>query len=494
MSELDLAAQHTSVHAGALPESLLVPVLDEAGDVLRTLEFDAVPAVLRPLVGFDRRGLARGAARQTLVKALDLDDDFRSAVIDAFLDRPEVMAAISAWSPEQAVEVIRDASLRSDLGLVASALWAGRPQGWEFGLGVAVAMADRVREEQAERDDAVAVRTEIEGLEEARRRADVQRRAAEEQASRLERELKEERRSRRAREEEAAREARAAEARADQLASALERERASVEATREKAQREAERAREADREARDARRQLEHLERENQHLSDRLARAPEAGSGLRSEDVQALLDAAEHAQRLTSGLTGVASHLRRARANAAQEEAAQAAAAQRAAERGEPMPAVTRSSRPKRAVVAPPPGMITEDPVALEAMLRTPGVMLVIDGYNVSMAGWGGESIRIQRDRLLNACAALHARLRCAITLVFDGADVEGVPVPRRPGVHVVFSEAGQEADHVVVEGVKSLPFDVPVIVASSDHWVREHSEQAGARVVAADAILRVLR
>lgn len=484
---LDRVAPADGLVPVAVPESLLVPLLDTAGDVLRGLDHDDVPAVLRPLVGFDRRGLARGASRQALQKALDTEADFREAVVERFLERPEVITARDTWDPPETMDIVRNAARRDDLGLLASMLWAARPTGWEFGLGTVMAMADRVRQEQAERDDAAAVRTEIQGLEEARRRAEAQRRAAEEQVSRLERELKDERRSRRSREEEATREARAAEARADQLAAALERERASVEAIRDRSQREADRAREADKQLRIVRAEAEELRLSNDDLAERLARAPEPGSGLRSADVQALLDASEHAQRLSNGLSGVALHLRRAR-EAAAREAAQLDARKAAAT---PPPAPTR---PARAPVAVPPGMLAEDPAAVEAMLRTKRVMLVVDGYNVSMKGWGDESVAVQRDRLLNACAALHARLRCAITLVFDGSDVAGVPVPRRPGVHVVFSASGEEADHVVVEGVKSLPPEVPVIVASSDKWVRDHSEPEGACVISNDALLRVLR
>jgi predicted DNA-binding protein (UPF0278 family) len=38
------------------------------------------------------------------------------------------------------------------------------------------------------------------------------------------------------------------------------------------------------------------------------------------------------------------------------------------------------------------------------------------------------------------------------------------------------------------------MPVDVPVIVVSSDKWVRDEAEKHGARVVPSDALLRVLR
>ena len=64
----------------------------------------------------------------------------------------------------------------------------------------------------------------------------------------------------------------------------------------------------------------------------------------------------------------------------------------------------------------------------------------------------------------------------------------------RRGGVRVVFSDAGEEADEVVLREIQALPKAVPVVVASSDAWIREHAEQEGAVVVPADALLSFLR
>jgi predicted RNA-binding protein with PIN domain len=77
---------------------------------------------------------------------------------------------------------------------------------------------------------------------------------------------------------------------------------------------------------------------------------------------------------------------------------------------------------------------------------------------------------------------------------VFDGADVGGVVPPRRPGVRVVFSPEGEEADAVVVRQAADLPVEVPVVVASSDGWVGEHARETGAHVVSSEKLLRALR
>src|SRR5262249_20470646 len=134
-----------------------------------------------------------------------------------------------------------------------------------------------------------------------------------------------------------------------------------------------------------------------------------------------------------------------------------------------------RCPRRRRGVVGAAPG-------ARDAMLRPPRAVLIVDGYNVSMLAWGDVPPAQQRDRLLNALSELQLRTRARIVLVFDGADVGSVLPPRRPGVRVVFSPEGEEADVVVVRQASDLPVDVPVGVASSDAWVGEPARKTGAR------------
>jgi hypothetical protein len=108
--------------------------------------------------------------------------------------------------------------------------------------------------------------------------------------------------------------------------------------------------------------------------------------------------------------------------------------------------------------------LAVDTPVGLDAVLRTRGLLLVVDGYNVTKTAWSDASPEEQRTRVLAALAELHLRLRCDIVTAFDGADVRGVPLPRRPGVRVVFSAAGEEADDVVVREAAAPPRTVPVV------------------------------
>ena len=63
-----------------------------------------------------------------------------------------------------------------------------------------------------------------------------------------------------------------------------------------------------------------------------------------------------------------------------------------------------------------------------------------------------------------------------------------------RPGVRVLFSAPGEEADAVVVAIVSETPLRTPVVVASSDGWVRAHAETFGAVVISAATLMAVLR
>jgi predicted RNA-binding protein with PIN domain len=463
-----------------VPEPLLVPLLDAAGEILRALEPAEVPPILRPVAEFDRRGLARGAARQQLLRAIETESTFRERAVERFTDRSDVSEALEAWDPGDAVGIVEDVADGPTLPILASALYAARPPGWAFGLGVASAAFERRRNEQQAGVDERARASQVEGIAESRRRAEAARVAAEQKAERLGVDLREERQSRRDREAQATQAVSAAERKLGEAQRELTEARAALEAAETRVEREAAKARKSEDELRELRRAMKEAE-DKQRASD-----PDAVAGmpvLRRDDLRALIDAADMAQRLATGLNGVADGARRL----VQPQTS------------EPQPAPPARETPhrerrRRAQPRVPPGMVEDDPDALDAMLRTPRAVLVVDGYNVSMLAWGDAAPAQQRDRLLSAISELQLRTRARIILVFDGADVAGVLPPRRPGVRVVFSPEGEEADAVVVRQAIDLPVEVPVVVASSDGWVAEHARESGARVVSSATLLRALR
>lgn len=474
----------TDIAIPGVPEALLSPLLDTVADQLRGLPPADVPLSLRPLIGFDRRGLSRGAARQQLLRALESEEGFRSQMVERFLERSEVADALSNWAPSDAIAAVESAADRADLPLLTSALYAGRPDAWMFGIGVIVATYERRRGEQAVDDDIKALQSQVATLDEARRRADTARDETAAAVQRLEQELREERRSRRAREDEATRHADAAARRAESLERDLAAAREEMEAASARLQRERSRARRSDDDVRDARRDVTRLERE---LADARARDDDQAVTLRAAEVQALADAAELARRLADGL-GTLAKRSGASLRAAEPIDTPGAAASEAAV-ATPSPRRERSTRPRV-----PSGLVADSPEGVEAILQTPGLVLVVDGYNLSMRAWPDADPELQRERLLAALAQLQLRVRCGVVCVFDGADVGRVPVPRRGGVRVIFSEPGEDADPVVVREAASYARRTPVLVASSDRWVREQAEARGALVVGAPALLSALR
>jgi predicted RNA-binding protein with PIN domain len=465
-----------------VPEPLLVPLLDIAGEMLRALDPIDVPPILRPVAEFDRRGLARGAARQQLMRAIENEGDFRQRAIERFTSRLEVSEVLEAWDPSDAVDVVGDAAERLALPMLASALYAAQPPGWEFGLGVVCAVFDRQRLEQQLGDDDRERESQLAGMAESRRRAEAARVAAEQKSEVIERQLRDERQSRRDRDAAATQRVAAAERKFADAEHEIIKARAAAEAAEGRLEREATRARKLDEEARDLRRAAKEAEAN--------VRASEGDAGLpvlRREDLRALVDAADMAQRLATGLSGVADQARRVMPA---ETSAPATEHEHESEPDAPKPEAPR----RRAQPRVPPGMVEDDPDALDAMLRTPRAVLVVDGYNVSMLAWGDLPPAQQRDRLLSAVSELQLRTRARIVLVFDGADVGSVLPPRRPGVRVVFSPEGEEADVVVVRQASDLPVEVPVVVASSDAWVGRHARETGVRVVSSATLLRALR
>jgi len=448
-----------------VPETLLAPLLDAAASTLSGYDGE-IPAVLRPVRGFDPKRLRSGPARQQLRRALDVDAAFRERVAARFVERPEVAAMLDQWTVAGAVRRIEEATERSDLALLASALFAARPEGFEFGLGLACAAFDRQRREKERDDDAKARDTQLAILDEAKRRAEVARDAAQRDVERLEEQLRDERRLRRERELKADRAVDDAARRRQDAEARLARAEAAVAEAEQRSAREAARARDAEARLRVLRREAASADRET-------AAAP---PGLSDEEVRALGEAARDAARLAGRLEALAT--RPSRAPAPSDDG--------------PTPPPSQSG--PRARVPCPPGMRADTADALDAMLRTRGVQLVVDGYNVSMSGWRDDEPSDQRTRLLALLERLHLRLRTDVTVVFDGADVERAPGARHSGIRVIFTSAGEEADPVVIREVERLPLSTPAIVASSDRWVREHAEAAGATVVPATALLDVLR
>lgn len=151
--------------------------------------------------------------------------------------------------------------------------------------------------------------------------------------------------------------------------------------------------------------------------------------------------------------------------------------------------------RPARKPVPLPPAVFDDTTAAAEHLLRVPGALVLVDGYNVTLTTKGELALPDQRRWLLDAVAGAAARTGAEFEIVFDGAAAGGPAAgPRRLGVHVQFTSAEVEADDVVLALVAGLPLERPVVVVSDDHRVRDGARRLGANVVGVGQLVEALR
>ena len=151
---------------------------------------------------------------------------------------------------------------------------------------------------------------------------------------------------------------------------------------------------------------------------------------------------------------------------------------------------------PRREPLPLPGGLLDDSVEAVEHVLRASGLLLLVDGYNVTMTGWPELPVGEQRRRLLGALGETAARTGTEVEVVFDGADVEPLSPPHqvRQLVRVRFSPPHVEADDVLLELLEQLPVARPVAVASSDNRVRDGARRLGANLIHARQLAALLR
>ena len=161
-----------------------------------------------------------------------------------------------------------------------------------------------------------------------------------------------------------------------------------------------------------------------------------------------------------------------------------------AATRG-PSPTVRRRLRKPIAV---PGGLYGNSTGAAEHLLRTPDVVVLVDGYNVAKLGWPGLTLEQQRMRCIEAAENVARRWGTMLHVVFDGTTVVGARASGRRLVRVSFSPEGVIADDVLRAEVAALDLDRHVVVVTNDQAVATDVRAAGANVLSSEAFLAVAR
>lgn len=138
-------------------------------------------------------------------------------------------------------------------------------------------------------------------------------------------------------------------------------------------------------------------------------------------------------------------------------------------------------------------GLDADDPIRLDQLLALPQAHLIVDGYNVTIGGYGDLTLEQQRARLIRGLSGLAAQTAAETTVVFDGAErMVGLP-PAPRGVRVLFSRKGQTADDVIRTLVRNEPNGRPIVVISSDKEVADGTRRHGAYPLSSDTLRRRL-
>ncbi len=135
----------------------------------------------------------------------------------------------------------------------------------------------------------------------------------------------------------------------------------------------------------------------------------------------------------------------------------------------------------------------TDDPAALDRLLALPNPHLIVDGYNVTKAGYPDLPLADQRSRLIAGLAGLGGQARVEITLAFDGGERPPVAPATPRGVRVLFSAATETADDLIRRLVSAEPHGRPIVVVTSDQQVQRDVQRSGAWAVPSSVLLRRL-
>jgi predicted RNA-binding protein with PIN domain len=139
-----------------------------------------------------------------------------------------------------------------------------------------------------------------------------------------------------------------------------------------------------------------------------------------------------------------------------------------------------------------PGGMHGDTGAAAIHLLRHPGVLLLVDGYNVAKLGWPELTLEQQRSALLQALDDLVRRIHTRTVVVFDGSEV-GAFAPGRRLVRVTFTDDGVTADDEIRRVVHAQAADQALVVVTNDRQIITDVRRLGANVISSDTLTALL-
>jgi predicted RNA-binding protein with PIN domain len=462
-AQSELAAQAGPGGAGGpgplpeVPEALLSGYLDAALATLRAADQGELPGPLRQYQTWTPKRLRHQRVLSLVRRTLDLDQSFRKAVDERVLQEEEALARLvragrhaealaSGETPEAVARVGLALGAEGEAAVQAAVSAAATSQARAEAAAVRSALAgaenelDTARERaEAEAAGARAARDELRAVKEELRRVERERRTLADRVEGLERELAQSAAAVRAARDDAAAEQRRLSGRVAELQARL-------------------------------------------GESQRNYRALRRSAGQVDPAVAEAVGAVERDLATLRRVAGLAEQGGKGRG-----------AGSAGPGSGSGLGSSSARGPERRSPLAVPGGRGADDPETLAAWMATDGVLVLVDGYNVTKhpQGFADRGLEDQRTLLLDLCRRLARRFGAEVTVVFDGGTVGPIPtrLPLGP-VEVVFTDAGRTADDEIVVRTNAAPPDRPVVVVSSDNELRSRVTALGATVTRSPALL----
>jgi predicted RNA-binding protein with PIN domain len=454
-----------------VPEALLAGYLDAALATLRAADPGELPGPLRQYQTWTPKRLRHPRVLGLVRRTLDLDESFRKAVDERVLDEEKALARLvrsgrhaealaSGETPEAVARVGLALGREGEAAVQTAVAAAATSQARAEAAAVRSALAGAESELDAARERAEsevaaarAAREELRGAREELRRVERERRALADRVEGLERELARSAAALRAARDEAEAERRRLGGRVAELQARLAEAQRNFRALRRSAG------------------QVDPVVAEAVGALERDLAVLRRATGLGEEGESGRTPAASGGGAGTGGSSGDATGGTRRGTGKAEE-----------------------AGRPgRRSPLAVPGGRGADDPETLAAWMGTQGVLVLVDGYNVTKhpMGFPDRGLEDQRTLLLDLCRRLARRFGAEVTVVFDGGTVGPIPtrLPLGP-VEVVFTDAGRSADDEIVARTNAAPPERPVVVVTSDNELRARVAALGATVARSPALL----
>jgi predicted RNA-binding protein with PIN domain len=462
-----------------VPEELLSGYLDAALATLRAADQGELPGPLRQYQTWTPKRLRHQRVLGLVRRTLDLDQSFRKAVDERVLRGEEVLARLlragrhaealaSGETPEAVARVGLALGADGEAAVQAAVAAAATSQARAEAAAVRSALAGAENEldaarERAETEAAAAraARDELRAAKEEQRRVERERRALADRVEGLERELAQAAAAARAARDEAAAEQRRLSGRVAELQARLA----------------------------ESQRNYRALRRSSGQVDPAVAEAV----GALERDLDTLRRATGLTEEAAKGRGTASGGGGRGSGAGGRGTPGGGSGGTLGGGPGGPGGPGTARGADKRRPLPVPGGRGADDPETLAAWMGTDGVLVLVDGYNVTKhpQGFADRGLEDQRTLLLDLCRRLARRFGAEVTVVFDGGTVGPIPtrLPLGP-VEVIFTDAGRTADDEIVVRTNATPPERPVVVVTSDNELRSRVSALGATVTRSPALL----